>query len=132
MVDDIQMGCGRTGPFFPFEPTGIAADIVCLPKPISGHRMSIALTLMRPEYDVWKPGEHDGTFRGDKPSFAVRAVCDAACRGGLLLETAGPHDEAAKVLPPLTVTDEQLELGLGLGGLDDSVASTVGRRTLAA
>ncbi|MFE2689762.1 hypothetical protein [Streptomyces mirabilis] len=57
-------------------------------------------------------------------------MCDAAYRGGLLLETAGPHDEVAKVLPPLTVADEQLELGLGI--LDESVASTVGRRTLAA
>ncbi|MET7608946.1 hypothetical protein ABZS96_42670 [Streptomyces avermitilis] len=50
--------------------------------------------------------------------------------GRLLLETAGPDDEVAKVLPPVTVADEQLELGLGV--LDESVASTVGRRTLAA
>ncbi|MEW2051757.1 diaminobutyrate--2-oxoglutarate transaminase, partial [Streptomyces sp. NPDC005476] len=61
---------------------------------------------------------------------AAREVCDAAYRSGLLLETAGSHDEVAKVLPPLTVTDEQLEQGLGI--LDESVASTVGRRTLAA
>ncbi|MDQ0604853.1 4-aminobutyrate aminotransferase-like enzyme [Streptomyces canus] len=61
---------------------------------------------------------------------SARAVCDAACRGGLLLETAGPHDEVATVLPPLTVTDEQPEVGLEV--LDESVASTVGRRTLAA
>ncbi|WP_307035951.1 hypothetical protein [Streptomyces canus] len=31
MGDDIQMGYGRTGPFFSFEPAGIAAAIVCLP-----------------------------------------------------------------------------------------------------
>lgn len=60
----------------------------------------------------------------------AREVCDAACRGGLLLERAGANDEVAKVLPPVTVADEQLELGLGV--LDESVASTVGRRTLAA
>jgi diaminobutyrate-2-oxoglutarate transaminase len=47
-----------------------------------------------------------------------------------LLETAGPHDEVAKVLPPLTVADEYLGRGLAL--LDEAVASVVGRRTLAA
>ncbi len=60
----------------------------------------------------------------------AREVCDAAYRGGLLLETAGSNDEVATVLPPVTVADEQLELGLGV--LDESVASTVCRRTLAA
>ncbi|MEU1457356.1 aminotransferase class III-fold pyridoxal phosphate-dependent enzyme [Streptomyces avermitilis] len=54
-------------------------------------------------------------FRGPG---AAREVCDAAYRSGLLLETAGPNDKVAKVLPPLTVADEQLELGLGL--LDES------------
>ncbi|MEV5341177.1 hypothetical protein AB0K93_22285 [Streptomyces sp. NPDC052676] len=57
-------------------------------------------------------------------------MCEAAYRSGLLLETAGPHDEVAKVLPPLTVADEQLEHGLGI--LDEAVASVVGRRTLTA
>ena len=57
----VRPGCGRTGPFFSFEPAGIAADIVSLPKPISGHGMPMALTLMRPEYDAWKPGEHAGS-----------------------------------------------------------------------
>ncbi|MFD3837960.1 hypothetical protein ACFWWC_17095 [Streptomyces sp. NPDC058642] len=42
----------------------------------------------------------------------------------------GPHDEVAKILPPLTVTDEQRELSLGIP--DESVPLTVGRRTLTA
>ena len=33
IVDDVQMGCGRTGPFFSFETAGIAPDIVCLLSP---------------------------------------------------------------------------------------------------
>jgi diaminobutyrate-2-oxoglutarate transaminase len=64
IVDDVQMGCGRTGPFFSFEPAGIEPDIVCLSKSISGYGMPMALTLIRPELDIWKPGEHNGTFRG--------------------------------------------------------------------
>lgn len=36
IVDDIQAGCGRTGEFFSFERAGLAPDIVCLAKSISG------------------------------------------------------------------------------------------------
>ncbi|MGY4923351.1 diaminobutyrate--2-oxoglutarate transaminase [Streptomyces sp. 900105755] len=73
VVDDIQMGCGRTGPLFSFEPAGIVPDIVCLSKSISGYGTPMALTLMRPEHDMWKPGEHNGTFRGYNPAFVTAA-----------------------------------------------------------
>lgn len=71
IVDDIQAGCGRTGPFFSFEPAGIEPDIVCLSKSLSGYGLPIALTLIRPELDIWSPGEHNGTFRGFNPAFVT-------------------------------------------------------------
>lgn len=71
IVDDVQMGCGRTGPFFSFEAAGIVPDIVCLAKSISGYGLPMALTLFKPELDVWEPGEHNGTFRGQNPSFVT-------------------------------------------------------------
>ena len=71
IVDDVQMGCGRTGPFFSFEPAGITPDIVCLSKSIGGYGMPMALTLFRRELDVWEPGEHNGTFRGHNPAFVT-------------------------------------------------------------
>ncbi|MGH3632817.1 diaminobutyrate--2-oxoglutarate transaminase [Mycobacterium sp.] len=71
IVDDVQMGCGRTGPFFSFEPAGIVPDIVCLSKSISGYGLPMALTLFRPELDQWEPGEHNGTFRGHNPAFVT-------------------------------------------------------------
>ncbi|MFJ7784982.1 diaminobutyrate--2-oxoglutarate transaminase [Streptomyces albidoflavus] len=71
IVDDIQMGCGRTGPFFSFEAAGITPDIVCLSKSLSGYGLPLALTLFRPELDVWEPGEHNGTFRGNNPAFVT-------------------------------------------------------------
>ncbi|MFJ9833487.1 LysE family transporter [Streptomyces sp. NPDC101169] len=69
----LQMGCARTGPFFSFEPAGMVPDIVRLSKSISGYGNPMALTLMRPEHDVWKPGEHNGTFRGYNPAFVTAA-----------------------------------------------------------
>lgn len=31
----------------------------------------MALTLFRPELDIWEPGEHNGTFRGHNPAFVT-------------------------------------------------------------
>ncbi|MDA8370924.1 MAG: diaminobutyrate--2-oxoglutarate transaminase [Nocardiopsaceae bacterium] len=172
IVDDIQMGCGRTGPFFSFEHAGIEPDIVTLSKSISGYGIPLALTLFKRELDVWDPGEHNGTFRGPNPAFvtgtaalntfwrddalqqqtlakgeliearltalaeeladagahvrgrgmargiaftqegAAKQVSRGAFERGLLLETSGPEDEVAKLLPPLTATEEELEQGL--------------------
>lgn len=71
IVDDIQVGCGRTGPFFSFEPAGLEPDIVCLSKSLSGYGLPMALVLLKPEHDAWEPGEHNGTFRGHNLAFVT-------------------------------------------------------------
>ncbi|MGD8711008.1 MAG: diaminobutyrate--2-oxoglutarate transaminase [Ectothiorhodospiraceae bacterium] len=71
IVDDIQAGCGRTGRFFSFEEAGIEPDIVCVSKSISGYGLPLALTLVKEEYDIWEPGEHNGTFRGFNPAMVT-------------------------------------------------------------
>lgn len=174
IVDDVQAGCGRTGPFFSFETAGIVPDLVCVSKSISGFGLPLALTLIRPDLDLWQPGEHSGTFRGVDLSFVTAAaalrsywrddtlelttmekadqihavlanlarwmpkmcvaarhkgllqglefvsgdvardVRDAAFSMGLLAETAGPRGEVLKILPPLTISNEDLDWGLGL------------------
>src|SRR5262249_17025895 len=76
IVDDVMMGCGRTGPFFSFESSGIVADVVCLSKALSGYGLPVSMLLFKPELDVWQPGEHSGTFRGNNLAFvtATRAL----------------------------------------------------------
>ncbi len=71
IVDDIQAGCGRTGSFFSFEPAGVYPDIVTLSKSLSGYGLPMAVLLMKPEHDVWKPGQHNGTFRGNNMAFVT-------------------------------------------------------------
>lgn len=174
IVDDIQVGCGRTGGFFSFEEAGIVPDIICLSKAISGYGLPLAVTLLRPELDVWEPGEHNGTFRGFAPAFVTAAetirtywsddtleqstitkgafveatlnsivakrpegelaakgrglirglefadpekaakTCRNAFEAGLLVETSGPRDEVIKLLPPLTISDDELTSGLSM------------------
>jgi len=71
IVDDIQAGCGRTGTFFSFEPAGIEPDIVTLSKSLSAYGLPFAVTLIRRSLDVWEPGEHNGTFRGNNHAFVA-------------------------------------------------------------
>lgn len=71
IIDDIQAGCGRTGDFFSFEEAGIVPDIVTLSKSIGAYGLPMALVLMKPELDVWKPAEHNGTFRGHNLAFVA-------------------------------------------------------------
>ncbi|HET9679925.1 MAG TPA: diaminobutyrate--2-oxoglutarate transaminase [Gammaproteobacteria bacterium] len=71
IIDDIQVACGRTGAFFSFEELGLSPDLVCLAKGIGGYGTPLAMVLIKPEYDQWKPGEHSGTFRGQNLSFVA-------------------------------------------------------------
>ena len=76
IIDDIQVGNGRTGKFFSFEHAGISPDIVCLSKSL-GAGLPFAINLIKPDIDIWKPGEHTGTFRGNNLAFvAGKAVLD--------------------------------------------------------
>jgi len=74
IVDDIQVGCGRTGTFFSFEEAGISPDIITLSKSLSGYGIPMSLVLMKPELDQWKPAEHNGTFRGNNMAFVTARV----------------------------------------------------------
>lgn len=182
IVDDIQVGCGRTGPFFSFEPAGIKPDMVTLSKSLSGYGLPLAVVLIRPELDQWEPGEHNGTFRGHNPAFVTAAaalefwrddtlpretqrkagivrerlekiaakhadaitgvrgrgliqgltfsnagtgdrVSAAAFERGLVIETAGAENEVLKLLPPLTVGDDELAEGLAI--IERSVAAAL-------
>lgn len=187
IVDDIQVGCGRTGSFFSFESAGIRPDIITLSKSLSGFGLPMSLVLMKPELDVWKPGAHSGTFRGNNLAFVTAAealdsywASDAfstdvqrkermvrdwlenlahsypnaglAARGrgliqglvataapelaneiarkaferGVVIETAGAHDEVLKLLPALTIEDELLTRGLDV--IEASVADALGEK----
>jgi diaminobutyrate-2-oxoglutarate transaminase len=72
IVDDIQAGCGRTGTFFSFEPAGIKPDVITLSKSLSGYGLPMALVVLKRSLDSkWRPGEHNGTFRGNCHAFVT-------------------------------------------------------------
>ncbi|MCR5279554.1 MAG: diaminobutyrate--2-oxoglutarate transaminase [Lachnospiraceae bacterium] len=172
-VDDIQVGCSRTGTFFSFERAGIKPDLVTLSKSIGGYGFPMSLLLIRDELDIWKPAEHNGTFRGNQLAFIAAAkaveinvrddingetvrkgklcqdfiaknilpldsritqrglgliigidfegfgdpeiphrIADKCFEKKLIIERAGRKDSVVKLLPPLTISDEELLKGL--------------------
>tara|TARA_R110002095_G_scaffold184231_2_gene161457 strand:+ start:1389 stop:2684 length:1296 start_codon:yes stop_codon:yes gene_type:complete len=175
IIDDIQVGCGRTGNFFSFEKAGIVPDIVTLSKSLSAYGLPMSLVLMKSELDQWEPGEHNGTFRGNNLAFVSAAeaiemywsdyqfareilrkgaliknrleqiaekvsdvelevrgtgmiwglacqecpalpekISAAAFERGLIIETSGTDSHVLKLLPPLTIEDDQLLQGLDI------------------
>ena len=112
IVDDVQMGVGRTGPFFSFEAAGIQPDIVCLSKSISGYGLPMALTLMKPELDQWGPGEHNGTFRGHNPAFvtATAALREFWTDDTLERSTIAKGERVGAALAELAASSDSVEL----------------------
>ena len=74
IVDDIQAGIGRTGDFFSFDGMDVEPDMVTLAKSLSGFGLPFAVMLMKRELDIWKPAEHNGTFRGNNHAFVTSAT----------------------------------------------------------
>ncbi|MCL7750600.1 aspartate aminotransferase family protein [Guyparkeria hydrothermalis] len=172
IVDDIQVGCGRTGPYFSFDEMDLDPDIITLAKGIGGFGTPMAMNLNKPEHDKhWLPGEHTGTFRGQDlsfiagtvalgyfddpafmdetrrkgevirkrlekiagkyPRFAVRGrgmmqaldfidgdlskrIARECFDRGLLAAVCGSKGQVIKLIPPLTIPDDDLEEGLNL------------------
>lgn len=180
IVDEVQTGVGRTGAMWAVEHSGITPDVMVLSKAIGGS-LPLAVLVYREGLDVWSPGAHTGTFRGNTlamaagaatlrfvleeglaeraatlgarvagdlravtedlghvgdvrgrglmiglemvepdaapdsggarpaaPQLALR-VREEALRRGLIVELGGRHDSVVRLLPPLTMTDEQAE-----------------------
>lgn len=74
IVDDIQAGIGRTGDFFSFDDMDVQPDMIPLAKSLSGFGLPFAALLIRRDLDIWKPAEHNGTFRGNTHAFITARV----------------------------------------------------------
>ena len=170
IIDDIQVGMGRTGSFFSFDDLGIEPDIICLAKGLGGMGVPMAMNLNKPDLDdYWSPGEHTGTFRGQSLSFVAgtqalayfdddelmnqvaekaevmnealapletkhaniqirgkgmiigldvntgeraKMIVEECFKAGLLIASCGTGGRVVKLIPPLTIPDEELQSGL--------------------
>jgi len=117
ILDDIQAGCGRSGNFFSFERAGIVPDVVTVSKSIGGVGMPMALVLYKPELDIWQPGEHTGTFRGNQLSMvAAKAALEVFVNDNIAEKTKHSQGIMEKYLKDNILTiDERITIrGIGL------------------
>lgn len=70
IVDEIQTGWGRTGKLYAIEHSGIVPDVLVLSKAIGGS-LPLAVVVYHKDLDVWQPGAHTGTFRGNQLAMAT-------------------------------------------------------------
>ena len=91
IVDEVQSGCGRTGTWFAFEQHGIVPDVILASKALGGMGMPIAIMLYDESLDVWGPGAHTGTFRGNQLAFA------AGVAAGRIIERDGILEHVRRV-----------------------------------
>ncbi|MFE4453709.1 diaminobutyrate--2-oxoglutarate transaminase family protein [Streptomyces sp. NPDC056796] len=88
IADEVQTGVGRTGTFWAVEHSGIVPDVMVLSKAIGGS-LPLAVVVYRSELDLWQPGAHAGTFRGNQLAMAAGAATLAYVRENRLAERAG-------------------------------------------
>ncbi|WP_189714746.1 diaminobutyrate--2-oxoglutarate transaminase family protein [Streptomyces phaeofaciens] len=70
IADEVQTGVGRTGAFWAVEHSGVTPDVMVLSKAIGGS-LPLAVVVYRDDLDVWEPGAHAGTFRGNQLAMAA-------------------------------------------------------------
>ncbi len=73
ICDEIQCGMGRSGKVFAFEYAGIVPDVILSSKAIGGTQ-PMSVVIYNKKLDVWGPGTHAGTFRGNQLAMAAGKV----------------------------------------------------------
>ena len=124
IADEIQVGNSRTGYYFSFERAGIKPDMVTISKSISGYGLPMAILLLKPELDIWKPAEHNGTFRGNQLGFiGAKAAIDYNIENNLNEEVTKKGEFVKKYIEEnILPLSDKIELrGMGLiWGIDFS------------
>ncbi|KAM3098543.1 aspartate aminotransferase family protein [Phormidesmis sp. 146-35] len=84
ILDEVQVGMGRTGQLWGYENLGIEPDIFTAAKGLGGG-IPIGAMLCKSFCDVFKPGDHASTFGGNPFVCAVAlSVCETIEQENLL------------------------------------------------
>jgi acetylornithine aminotransferase len=84
IMDEVQVGMGRTGKYWGYENLEIEPDIFTSAKGLGGG-IPIGATMCKKQFDVFQPGDHASTFGGNPFACAVAlTVCQTLERENIL------------------------------------------------
>jgi acetylornithine/N-succinyldiaminopimelate aminotransferase len=93
IVDEVQTGIGRTGPWFAFQDTEVIPDVITVAKALA-NGMPIGACIAHGEAaDVFEPGDHATTFGGNPVTCAAANAVIETIERERLLTTARARGE---------------------------------------
>ena len=117
IFDEIFTGFGRTGTMFAFEQAGVAPDILCLSKALSGGTLPLAATLARRSIAEAFESDHPAAVLMHGPTYMANALACAAANASLDLFEREPRlAQAAHIADQLSA---ELEPCRALPGVVD-------------
>ena len=101
ILDEIQVGMGRTGTLWAHEQAGIEPDVMTSAKALGGG-LPIGALLAKEHANVFEPGDHGSTFGGQPLATAAAAhVLRRVLEGDILRNVRERGDQAARALTAL-------------------------------
>ena len=101
ILDEIQVGMGRTGTLWAHEQAGIEPDVMTSAKALGGG-LPIGALLAKEHANVFEPGDHGSTFGGQPLATAAAAhVLRRVLEGDILQNVRARGDQAARALTAL-------------------------------
>jgi len=104
ILDEVQVGMGRSGKLWGYENLGIQPDIFTTAKGLGGG-IPIGAMLCKSSCDVFGPGDHASTFGGNPFACHVAlSVCETIVRDNLIANARERGEQLRRGLEAITQT----------------------------
>jgi adenosylmethionine-8-amino-7-oxononanoate aminotransferase len=98
IADEVMTGGGRTGSLWAFQQAGVAPDLICAAKTLTGGMMPLAVTLASPQIvEAFATPDREKTFFHGHSFTAHPLACTVACANWRELMTGGWQSDVCRI-----------------------------------